>query len=71
MRTKMLVDGPAMLNKAANSPLMNSDEWRLHCELTDAVRQRCREDSGDLGSNMSIARLAFDATVRRMKSSAR
>jgi ribulose-5-phosphate 4-epimerase/fuculose-1-phosphate aldolase len=41
------------------------------CELTDAVRQRCRGDSGDLGSNISIARLAFDATVRRMKSSAR
>jgi ribulose-5-phosphate 4-epimerase/fuculose-1-phosphate aldolase len=41
------------------------------CELTDAVRQRCRGDSADLGSRISIARLAFDATVRRMKSSAR
>ena len=41
------------------------------CELTDAVRQRCRGDSADLGSHISIARLTFDATVRRMKLSAR
>jgi len=41
------------------------------CELTDAVRQRCRGTAGDLGSNMSVARLAFEATVRRMKSAAR
>ena len=41
------------------------------CELTDAVRQRCRSDSQDLGSSISIARLVFDATVRRMNSSAR
>ena len=41
------------------------------CELSDAVRQRCRGDSRDLGGHISIARLAFDATVRRMKLSAR
>ena len=40
-------------------------------ELTDAVRERCRGAAGDLGINMSISRLVFDATVRRMKSSAR
>lgn len=41
------------------------------CELSDAVRQRCRSDAGDLGCGVSVARLAFGATVRRMKSSAR
>jgi len=40
-------------------------------ELTDAVRERCRGAAADLGSNISVARLTFDATVRRMKSSAR
>lgn len=40
-------------------------------ELSDAVRQRCRGDAPDLGSNLGVARLAFDATVRRMKSSVR
>jgi len=39
-------------------------------ELTEAVRQRCRSSAVDLGTNVSVARLAFDATVRRMKSSA-
>jgi len=39
--------------------------------LSDAVRQRCRGAAVDLGSNMSVARMAFDATVRRMKSSTR
>jgi ribulose-5-phosphate 4-epimerase/fuculose-1-phosphate aldolase len=41
------------------------------CELTDLVRERCRGDAPDLGSNINVARLVFDATVRRMKSSAR
>jgi ribulose-5-phosphate 4-epimerase/fuculose-1-phosphate aldolase len=41
------------------------------CVLTDAVRERCRSSAGDLGSNISVARLVFDATVRRMKSSSR
>jgi len=36
--------------------------------LTDAVRERCRGSAGDLGSNLSVARLVFDATVRRMRS---
>jgi ribulose-5-phosphate 4-epimerase/fuculose-1-phosphate aldolase len=40
-------------------------------ELTDVVRQRCRGSATDLGSNISVARLVFDATVRRMKSAAR
>jgi len=35
--------------------------------LTDAERERCRGSAGDLGSNLSVARLVFDATVRRMK----
>jgi ribulose-5-phosphate 4-epimerase/fuculose-1-phosphate aldolase len=38
--------------------------------LTDAVRERCRGSAGDLGSNLSVARLVFDATVRRMRSAA-
>lgn len=40
-------------------------------ELSDAVRRRCRSDAPDLGSHIGVARLVFDATVRRMKSSAR
>jgi len=35
--------------------------------LSDAVRQRCRATAGDLGTSVSIARLAFEATVRRMR----
>jgi hypothetical protein len=41
------------------------------CVLTDAVRERCRSSATDLGANISVARLVFDATVRRMKSSLR
>jgi ribulose-5-phosphate 4-epimerase/fuculose-1-phosphate aldolase len=40
-------------------------------ELDEAVRQRCRGAVGDLGAQMSLARLVFDATVRRMKSTPR
>jgi ribulose-5-phosphate 4-epimerase/fuculose-1-phosphate aldolase len=35
--------------------------------LSDAVRERCRSVATDLGSNISVAKLAFDASVRRMK----
>lgn len=35
--------------------------------LSDAVRQRCRATATDLGTNASIARLVFEATVRRMR----
>jgi hypothetical protein len=41
------------------------------CVLTEAVRERCRSSATDLGSNISLARLVFDATVRRMKFSSR
>jgi len=37
-------------------------------ELTEAVRQRCRDAAGDLGAGLRVARLLFDATVRRMRS---
>lgn len=36
-------------------------------ELTGPIRDRCRSDARDLSGNHSVARLAFDATVRRMK----
>lgn len=36
-------------------------------ELSDAVRERCRSAVPDLGGNYKVARLAFDATVRRMR----
>jgi len=35
--------------------------------LGEAVRQRCRAAATDLGSNVSVAKMAFDAAVRRMK----
>jgi ribulose-5-phosphate 4-epimerase/fuculose-1-phosphate aldolase len=38
-------------------------------ELTDEVRQQCRGSAADLGANIAVARLVFDATVRRMKAS--
>jgi ribulose-5-phosphate 4-epimerase/fuculose-1-phosphate aldolase len=38
--------------------------------LTDAVRERCRNAATDLGSGVRLARLVFDATVRRMRSRA-
>jgi ribulose-5-phosphate 4-epimerase/fuculose-1-phosphate aldolase len=38
--------------------------------LSDAIRERCRSVATDLGSNIGVARLAFDAAVRRMRSRA-
>src|SRR5271167_3833647 len=39
-------------------------------EITDAVRRQCRDSAPDLGAQIQVARLVFDATVRRMRSSA-
>jgi ribulose-5-phosphate 4-epimerase/fuculose-1-phosphate aldolase len=36
--------------------------------LTEAVQLRCREAVTDLGVGLKVARLVFDATVRRMRS---
>ena len=38
--------------------------------LSEAIRERCRSVATDLGSNISVAKLAFDAAVRRMKARA-
>jgi ribulose-5-phosphate 4-epimerase/fuculose-1-phosphate aldolase len=35
--------------------------------LSEAVRDRCRSAATGLGSNLRVARMAFDAAVRRMK----
>jgi hypothetical protein len=35
--------------------------------LSEAVQQRCRAAVTDLGSGIRVARLLFDATVRRMR----
>jgi ribulose-5-phosphate 4-epimerase/fuculose-1-phosphate aldolase len=39
-------------------------------ELTEAVQRRCRDAATDLGIGIRVARLVFDATVRRMRSRA-
>jgi len=36
--------------------------------LSGAIRQRCREAVTDLGAGIPVARLVFDAAVRRMRS---
>jgi ribulose-5-phosphate 4-epimerase/fuculose-1-phosphate aldolase len=36
--------------------------------LSDAVQRRCRDAVMDLGAGLRVARLMFDATVRRMRS---
>jgi len=36
--------------------------------LSEAVKQRCRDSSGDLNSGIRVARMVFDAAVRRMRS---
>lgn len=36
--------------------------------LTEAIQVRCRESVTDLGSGIKVARLVFDAAVRRMRS---
>jgi ribulose-5-phosphate 4-epimerase/fuculose-1-phosphate aldolase len=36
-------------------------------QLSEAVKQRCRDVATDLGSGIAVARLVFDATVRRMR----
>lgn len=38
--------------------------------LSDEIRERCRSAATDLGSNIRVARLAFDAAVRRMRACA-
>jgi ribulose-5-phosphate 4-epimerase/fuculose-1-phosphate aldolase len=38
--------------------------------LDDAVRERCRSAATDLGSQIGVARLVFDAAVRRMRAGA-
>ena len=38
--------------------------------LSESVQQRCRDAVLDLGSGMKVARLVFDATVRRMRAAA-
>ena len=35
--------------------------------LSEAVQQRCRESASDLGGGYKVARLMFDAVVRRMR----
>jgi len=35
--------------------------------LDEAIQQRCRDSVTDLGSGIRVARLLFDATVRRMR----
>jgi ribulose-5-phosphate 4-epimerase/fuculose-1-phosphate aldolase len=37
--------------------------------LSEAVQRRCRDTVTDLGGGIRVARLLFDATVRRMRSS--
>jgi len=36
--------------------------------LDETVRERCRDAVADLGVGIRVARLLFDATVRRMRS---
>ena len=36
--------------------------------LSEAVQRRCRDAAPDLGAGIRVARLVFDATVRRMRS---
>ncbi|HME41085.1 MAG TPA: class II aldolase/adducin family protein [Steroidobacteraceae bacterium] len=38
--------------------------------LSESVQQRCHDSATDLGSGIRVARLMFDATVRRMRSHA-
>jgi ribulose-5-phosphate 4-epimerase/fuculose-1-phosphate aldolase len=38
--------------------------------LSEAVQRRCRDAVSDLGAGIRVARLLFDATVRRMRSGA-
>jgi len=38
--------------------------------LNESIRQRCRDAVLDLGSGIKVARLLFDATVRRMRAPA-
>jgi ribulose-5-phosphate 4-epimerase/fuculose-1-phosphate aldolase len=35
--------------------------------LDQAIQERCRDSVTDLGSGIRVARLLFDATVRRMR----
>ena len=41
-----------------------------HVLLSEAVQRRCRDTVADFGSGIRVARLLFDATVRRMQGAA-
>ena len=41
-----------------------------HVLLSEAVQRRCRDTVADFGSGIRVARLLFDATVRRMRGAA-
>lgn len=60
-----------VVQRAAEIQCQSGQLGGENSELTEAVRQRCRETASDLGSNITVSRLAFDATVRRMKSAKR
>jgi len=36
--------------------------------IEEAIKQRCRDAAGDLASGLRVARMVWDATVRRMRS---
>jgi ribulose-5-phosphate 4-epimerase/fuculose-1-phosphate aldolase len=36
--------------------------------IDDAIKQRCRDAAGDLASGVRVARMVWDASVRRMRS---
>ena len=49
----------------------NCDDGKTHqvdVPLSEAVQIRCRDAVTDLGSGIRVARLVFDASVRRMRS---
>lgn len=41
------------------------------CVLSEEVRARCRVSAQDLGAQIQVARISFDASVRRMKAARR
>ena len=57
-----------IVQRAAEIQCQSAAMAGANIPIDDAVKQRCREAAGDLGGAMRVARMVWDAAVRRMRS---
>jgi ribulose-5-phosphate 4-epimerase/fuculose-1-phosphate aldolase len=57
-----------IVQRAAEIQCQSASMTGADIRIDDAVKQRCREAAGDLGGGLRVARLVWDAAVRRLRS---